>query len=103
MEAQQYVSPPDVGALQAADAPDYCSISQAATLLGVSRVSIWRWIRDGRLSAVRVGHRTVRIARRDLEGELVRRTPAGALNGQAGGPRMPAGGATWEQAQRPGW
>ena len=41
-----------------ADAPDdrhYYSISEAAALLGVSRVSIWRWIRSGRLPAARLG------------------------------------------------
>jgi excisionase family DNA binding protein len=51
----------------ASDARDYYSISQAAALLGVSRVSIWRWIRAGRLPAARLGHRTTRIKRRDLE------------------------------------
>jgi excisionase family DNA binding protein len=42
-------------------------VTQAAARLGVSRVSIWRWIRDGRLPASRLGHRTTRIAREDLE------------------------------------
>lgn len=46
---------------------DYYSIAQAATLLGVSRVSIWRWIRDGQLPALRLGHRTTRIKRQDLD------------------------------------
>lgn len=48
-------------------ARDYYSIAQAAELLGVSRVSIWRWIRAGHLPASRVGPRTTRIARVDLE------------------------------------
>src|SRR5918911_955867 len=50
----------------------YCSIGQAAALLGVSRVSIWRWIREGRLPASRVGPRTVRIKRADLSMVLAR-------------------------------
>jgi excisionase family DNA binding protein len=54
----------------------YYSISQAAALLGVSRVSIWRWIRAGRLPAARLGDRTTRIARDDLERFLVRVGPA---------------------------
>src|SRR5438067_12906818 len=46
---------------------DYYSISQAAALLGVSRVSIWRWIRAGHLPVARLGQRTIRIKRQDLE------------------------------------
>jgi excisionase family DNA binding protein len=45
----------------------YYNVTQAATQLGVSRVSVWRWIRDGQLPASRLGHRTTRIARQDLE------------------------------------
>src|SRR6266849_3752328 len=59
---------PDTGALApAADAHSYYSISQAAALLGVSRMSIWRWVRAGRLPVARFGHRTARIRREDLE------------------------------------
>src|SRR5947207_5390603 len=50
-----------------ADVPSYYSLSQAAALLGVSRMSIWRWVRAGRLPVARLGHRTVRIRREDLE------------------------------------
>ena len=49
------------------DASDYYSISRTAALLGVSRVTIWRWIRDGRLPVTRLGHRTVHVQRDDLE------------------------------------
>lgn len=59
----------------------YLSVLEAAAWLGVSRVSIWRWISAGRLPATRLGHRTVRIRRADLEalvgGETVRRTGSG--------------------------
>jgi PAS domain S-box-containing protein/excisionase family DNA binding protein len=51
----------------AADAQNYYSVSQAASLLGVSRMSIWRWVRAGRLPVARFGHRTARIRREDLE------------------------------------
>jgi PAS domain S-box-containing protein/excisionase family DNA binding protein len=51
----------------AADAQSYYSVSQAASLLGVSRMSIWRWVRAGRLPVARFGHRTARIRREDLE------------------------------------
>ena len=58
----------NTGALApAADAQSYYSVSQAASLLGVSRMSIWRWVRAGRLPVARFGHRTARIRREDLE------------------------------------
>jgi PAS domain S-box-containing protein/excisionase family DNA binding protein len=44
----------------------YVNIGQAAALLGVSRVTVWRWIRAGRLPAIQVGHRTVRIRYEDV-------------------------------------
>jgi excisionase family DNA binding protein len=59
------------------DVRAYYSISQAAELLGVSRVSIWRWIRAGHLSVVRLGHRTARIRREDLEQLPVHIGPSG--------------------------
>src|SRR5579883_367749 len=54
------------------------SISQAAGLLGVSRVTLWRWIRAGRLPVTRLGHRTARIQHDDLERFLRDAGPAGA-------------------------
>ena len=59
------------------DVRAYYSISQAAELLGVSRVSIWRWIRAGHLPVVRLGHRTARIRREDLEQLPVHIGPSG--------------------------
>lgn len=50
----------------------YVNMTQAASLLGVSRVTVWRWVRDGRLRATRLGHRTVRIHRADIERLLAR-------------------------------
>jgi excisionase family DNA binding protein len=46
---------------------DYVNLSQAAALLGVSRMTVWRWVRSGRLPVARLGHRTVRINRGDLD------------------------------------
>lgn len=40
----------------------YMGPSAAARALGVSRASIWRWIREGRLAEVRLGRRTTRVA-----------------------------------------
>src|SRR5258707_11729386 len=44
----------------------YYSIAEVAALLGVSRVSVWRWISSGRLPVLRLGHRTVRVKHDDL-------------------------------------
>jgi excisionase family DNA binding protein len=45
----------------------YYSISQAAAVLGVSRVTIWRWVSAGHMPVSRLGHRTVRIHRDDID------------------------------------
>src|ERR671935_2175918 len=50
-----------------ADERAFYSISDAAALLGVSRVSVWRWIRAGQIPVARLGHRTSRIRREDIE------------------------------------
>jgi excisionase family DNA binding protein len=40
----------------------YMRPADAARALGVSRASVWRWIREGRLAEVRLGRRTTRVA-----------------------------------------
>lgn len=58
---------------------DFLTTTQAAVLLGVSRQSIDRWIRDGKLRArrIQVGKRAVyRIKRSDFS-EFVRRYVSG--------------------------
>ena len=45
----------------------YVTKSQAARLLGVNSLTIWRWIRAGKLPAEKVG-REVLIRRDDLTG-----------------------------------
>ena len=45
----------------------YKTIREAAELLDVSRTTVWRWIREGRLPAYRAGSRTIRIKAEDLE------------------------------------
>ena len=49
---------------------DYYTVSEAADLLRVSRPTVWRWINDGALTAYRVGARTIRVRRADLEAAL---------------------------------
>lgn len=49
----------------------YLAPAEAARALRVSRATIWRWLRDGRLGEVRLGKRTTRV-----------RVPRELLNGQ---------------------
>jgi excisionase family DNA binding protein len=56
----------------------FLSISQAASMLGVSRVTIWRWIRAGRLRATRLGQRATRIERESLMRALTEQRADGA-------------------------
>ena len=58
----------------------YYNVSEAARILGVSRMTISRWIRSGRLPAARLGHRTVRIRHDDLDQFLLE---AGAATDQS--------------------
>ena len=46
---------------------DYYTIPEAALLLDVSVATVWRWVAAGRLDAYRVGPRTIRIKKQELE------------------------------------
>jgi excisionase family DNA binding protein len=50
---------------------EFCTVAQAAAALGVHPSTIWRWIDAERLPAYRVGPKSIRIRRSDLE-QLVR-------------------------------
>jgi PAS domain S-box-containing protein/excisionase family DNA binding protein len=79
-------SPQASGAVQR----DYYGVAEAAAVLGVSRMSVWRWIRSGRLTAARLGPRTTRIWREDLERFLAEqeRDTINPLGNSSGGPRV---------------
>jgi excisionase family DNA binding protein len=47
--------------------PGYFSISDFARCLGVSRVTVWRWLRDGRLKHLRFSSMIVRIPVSEIE------------------------------------
>lgn len=72
-------SPPSssVAPADSAGGSAYYTVQQAAAALGISRVTVWRWIRAGHLPAARLGHRTVRIRRDDVERLLVAIGPTG--------------------------
>lgn len=45
----------------------FYTVPQAAELLGVSPVTVWRWIEQDKLPAYRVGPRNIRLKKEDLE------------------------------------
>ncbi|HZR99840.1 MAG TPA: helix-turn-helix domain-containing protein [Chloroflexota bacterium] len=47
-------------------AGDLLTVAEAATVLKVSPITIHRWLKQGRLTAYRVGPRAVRISRSEL-------------------------------------
>ena len=108
-------APPEPGGgADGAGERSHYSITQAAAHLGVSRVTIWRWIGAGRLPVARLGHRTARIKREDLERLLVvPRGPAAPRSAGAGvrgrrvdengrRPRRPRPAAAWAAPAAPG-
>ena len=46
---------------------EYYTVAQAANVLRVSRTTVWRWIVAGRLDAYRIGPRTIRVRKGDIE------------------------------------
>lgn len=92
MAANPRPSSPDPSPFSNATAEQgYYSVAEAAALLGVSRMSIWRWVRAGRLPAARLGPRTTRIRRADLERALLEDAP-GQPRGWVTRQRAAAGG-----------
>ncbi|MBI4737503.1 MAG: helix-turn-helix domain-containing protein [candidate division NC10 bacterium] len=51
---------------KASGIPDWLSVQQVADHLQVSRVTVWRWLRFGRLCGIKVG-RVRRIAKSSLQ------------------------------------
>ena len=43
------------------------TLDEVAKRLGISRVTLWRWVKDGKLSAVKLSQRTVYVRREELE------------------------------------
>lgn len=55
---------------------DYIKPSDIAKRLGVTRGAVYKWIREGKLKAVRFGDNAVRVPRAELE-EFERRAAQG--------------------------
>ena len=47
--------------------PELLTVKQVAEILQVHEQTVWRYLRNGSLPAVRLGRRVVRVARSDLE------------------------------------
>lgn len=47
--------------------PEWLSIREATRQLKVGRTTLYRWLKEGRLRAYRIGPKAVRIRRADLE------------------------------------
>src|SRR5437870_13302280 len=79
-QMQNAPAPPSLKTLsqEAGASRTYYSIAEVAAMLGVSRVSVWRWISSGRLPVTRLGHRTVRVKRDDLL-QIVRPSRTGSV------------------------
>ncbi len=71
-----------------ADTP-YFTVAQAARRLQVSPSTIWRWIDAKKLRAYRIGEKTIRVRREDLEA-IVRPTDA-AIEAATGSRTKPLG------------
>jgi excisionase family DNA binding protein len=54
----------------------YYTVPEAARVLGVSRATVWRWIKAERLPAQRVGPRILRVRRADVEALVQPADPA---------------------------
>ncbi|GEM_PF-1936336 len=61
--------PPDLGTTTKPKPAErqYHTVVEAAKVLDVSPSTVWRWIQAERLSAYRVGPRTIRLKKEDLE------------------------------------
>lgn len=45
----------------------WISITVAAQRLGVNRATVWRWTKNGQLSAIRLGPKMIRVLAADLD------------------------------------
>lgn len=46
---------------------EFCTVREAAEQLDVSVPTVWRWVKSGKLPALRIGGRTIRIRRSEVD------------------------------------
>ena len=63
------------------DNRDLLTVEETAGYLRVTKGTVWRWCRAGKLPATKIGHQW-RIRREELE-EMIRPDPAGSHGGKA--------------------
>lgn len=78
--------------------PEYLTIAEAAELLRVDKSTIRRWISSHRLQAHRIGERTIRIHRRDLDRVVDHRSQPNVSDAPATGKLTPEKRRQWEEA-----
>lgn len=49
------------------DPIDLIPLKKVREILGVSRVTLWRWVSEGKLAAVRLSEKKIYIERHELE------------------------------------
>lgn len=72
---------------------EFCTLSEAARILHVSKPTVWRWMQSGKLPAVRVGGRAIRVRQRDLTALVRPLQPGDQVKAGANGDERPRGEA----------
>jgi len=57
--------------------PELLRVDEVASMLGVSQNMVYIWVRSGRLPGIKVGPRSLRVRRADLEAFLAEVTGGG--------------------------
>jgi excisionase family DNA binding protein len=65
---------------------NWCSVAEAARLLRVNRSTVWRWISARKLPAYRVGPKSIRVRKADLEAVMRPARPLEEAISVAAGP-----------------
>src|SRR5687767_3553591 len=93
MQAMADASPHGTAGSADAETP-YFTVAQAARRLRVSPSTIWRWIDAKKLRAYRIGEKTIRVRKEDLEA-IVR-----PIDADSTADGVPAGSATMAKAEQ---
>lgn len=78
----------------------YYTVPEAARMLRVSTTTVWRWIQAGKLHAYRVGPKSIRIKKEDLEDVIAPAQPRLREEMIAGQPHVARAVSAEELARR---